>query len=170
MPDAASISAPPQQSDPNPAATDKPSRAGRLLSLVRKLIDYAKELAVTFQQRGAIDPGLATYRFPNQPYPPRSSHTSPVACGAPRRSKPGASVAPPPGCENNPGPLPLHLSGNRAAPTRPARQRRSPAPHWPTCPHRSRSPPKSAADPSAPSSPNLPRPRHHAQPSAVAGN
>jgi hypothetical protein len=63
MPDAASISAPPQQSDPNPAATDKPSRAGRLLSLVRKLIDYAKELAVTFQQRGATDPGLATYRF-----------------------------------------------------------------------------------------------------------
>jgi hypothetical protein len=60
----AAASIPPNsQPDPNPAATDKPSRAGRLLDLVRKLIDYAKELAVTFQQRGTTDPSPHTYRF-----------------------------------------------------------------------------------------------------------
>jgi hypothetical protein len=38
---------------PNPATLgeDKPSRFGRLLDLVRKLIDYGKELATTLQQR-----------------------------------------------------------------------------------------------------------------------
>jgi hypothetical protein len=33
-----------------PASTTEPSRAGRLLSLVRKLIDYGKELAATLRQ------------------------------------------------------------------------------------------------------------------------
>jgi len=41
------------QTTPNPADTDKPSRAGILLGLVRKLIDYGKELAATLRQRGA---------------------------------------------------------------------------------------------------------------------
>jgi hypothetical protein len=37
-----------------PAATDQPSRAAHLLGLVRRLIDYAKDLAAAFQQPGAI--------------------------------------------------------------------------------------------------------------------
>jgi hypothetical protein len=39
----------------NPAEPPKPSRAGRLLSLVRKLIDYGKELAAILHQRAATD-------------------------------------------------------------------------------------------------------------------
>jgi hypothetical protein len=36
---------------PTAAETDTPTRAGRLLSLVRKLIDYGKELAASLHQR-----------------------------------------------------------------------------------------------------------------------
>jgi hypothetical protein len=43
-----------------PAATDQPSRAGHLLDLVCRLIDYAKDLAATFQQSG-VTTGLADY-------------------------------------------------------------------------------------------------------------
>ena len=38
---------------PTPAEPPNPSRAGRLLSLVRKLIDYGRELAATVRQRVA---------------------------------------------------------------------------------------------------------------------
>jgi hypothetical protein len=38
-----------------PAEQPQPSRAGRLLALVRKLIDYGRELAATVQQRAATD-------------------------------------------------------------------------------------------------------------------
>jgi hypothetical protein len=38
-----------------PAEPPKPSRAGRLLRLVRKLIDYGRELAATLHQRAATD-------------------------------------------------------------------------------------------------------------------
>ena len=83
---AASIPAPPPQPDPNSAATDKPSRAGRLLSLVRKLIDYAKELAVT--SNSAARPAQASPPTASEPaISARSSDASPVACSAPRRSK-----------------------------------------------------------------------------------
>src|SRR5512147_1643622 len=37
---------------PNPAGADQQGPAGRLLNLVRRLIDYGKELAATFQRRG----------------------------------------------------------------------------------------------------------------------
>jgi hypothetical protein len=43
---------PSSQPDPDPAATDKPGRAALLIALVRKLIDYGKELAASLQQRG----------------------------------------------------------------------------------------------------------------------
>src|SRR5271165_1002423 len=36
-----------------PAPTNQPSRAGRLLDLVRKLIDYGRQLATALQQRTA---------------------------------------------------------------------------------------------------------------------
>ena len=38
-----------------PTDQPKPSRSGRLLSLVRKLIEYGRELAATLHQRGADD-------------------------------------------------------------------------------------------------------------------
>ncbi len=39
----------------NRTSTDRPSRAERLLGLVRKLIDYGRELAATLHQRAAAD-------------------------------------------------------------------------------------------------------------------
>ena len=56
MPPAAA-SPPTTQPDP------QPSRAGRLLSLVRKLIDYGKELVATVRQRVASDPIFARTGF-----------------------------------------------------------------------------------------------------------
>ena len=49
MPPAAA-SPPTTQPDP------QPSRAGRLLALVRKLIDYGKELVATIRERVVADP------------------------------------------------------------------------------------------------------------------
>jgi hypothetical protein len=46
-----------------PAPTTEPSRSGRLLELVRKLIDYGRELAATIRQRTAADPIFAKARF-----------------------------------------------------------------------------------------------------------
>jgi hypothetical protein len=46
-----------------PAPTTVPSRSGRLLGLVRKLIDYARELAATIRQRTAADPLFGKGRF-----------------------------------------------------------------------------------------------------------
>ncbi len=39
-----------------PPTVPEPSRAGRLLGLVRKLIEYGKELAATIRQRAVADP------------------------------------------------------------------------------------------------------------------
>jgi hypothetical protein len=39
-----------------PPATPEPSHAGRLLNLVRRLIEYGKELAATIRQRAVTDP------------------------------------------------------------------------------------------------------------------
>jgi hypothetical protein len=49
--------------DPSPASPDTPNRSGRLLALVRKLIDYGKELAHTVRQRVATDPYFARSAF-----------------------------------------------------------------------------------------------------------
>jgi hypothetical protein len=40
----------------NPVAADRPSRMGRLLDLVRKLIDYGREFAETVRARVGADP------------------------------------------------------------------------------------------------------------------
>ncbi|HME26248.1 MAG TPA: hypothetical protein VKI44_33795 [Acetobacteraceae bacterium] len=42
-----------------PAPTTEPSRSGRLLALVRKLIGYGRELAITLRQRTAAEPLFA---------------------------------------------------------------------------------------------------------------
>src|SRR5689334_6021863 len=43
---------------PDPAAAEQPSRSGRLLNLVRKLIDYGRQLAASLQQ-GTLTTDLA---------------------------------------------------------------------------------------------------------------
>jgi len=48
----AAAALPTSRPQPDPAATDKPSPASRILNLVRKLIDYGRELAATFQRSG----------------------------------------------------------------------------------------------------------------------
>jgi hypothetical protein len=48
---AETTSATPTSPGPTPAGTDTPTRAGRLLGLLRKLIDYGKELAASLHQR-----------------------------------------------------------------------------------------------------------------------
>jgi hypothetical protein len=50
-------------SDPASASADRPSRLGRLLGLVRKLIDYGKELAGTVRRRACTDPHFARCAF-----------------------------------------------------------------------------------------------------------
>src|SRR5271157_4975159 len=46
-----------------PAPTTQLSRSGRRLNLVRKLIDYGKELTATIRERTATEPLFATIRF-----------------------------------------------------------------------------------------------------------
>jgi hypothetical protein len=46
-----------------PTPTTEPSRSGRLLDLVRKLIDYGRELAATIRQRTATDVTSTMIRF-----------------------------------------------------------------------------------------------------------
>ena len=46
-----------------PAPTTEPSRSARLLDLIRKLIDYGRELAATIRQRTAADPIFAKCCF-----------------------------------------------------------------------------------------------------------
>jgi hypothetical protein len=57
MPATAAPSQPTTQPDP------QPSRSGRLLSLIRKLIDYGTALAATVRQRVAADPSFARTGF-----------------------------------------------------------------------------------------------------------
>jgi hypothetical protein len=60
----AAPTAPDAATPPKPAGSDKESRVGRLISLVRKLIDYGKELAATFQRSGTdTNPITHTCRF-----------------------------------------------------------------------------------------------------------
>jgi hypothetical protein len=46
-----------------PTPTTEPTRSGRPLTLVRKLIDYGRELAITIRQRIATEPIFAKARF-----------------------------------------------------------------------------------------------------------
>ncbi len=60
---AAQAPAPPIEPDPARVAPAMPAALGRVLSLVRKLIDYGKQLAATVQQRAAA-PGFALFAKP----------------------------------------------------------------------------------------------------------
>ena len=53
----AAVTAPTTQ--PHPASADQPSHSGRLLNLVRRLIDHGKQLAASFQQ-GTLTNDLAS--------------------------------------------------------------------------------------------------------------
>jgi hypothetical protein len=60
---AANVPDPVTQPEPAPAGEDEPSRFRRVLNLVRKLIDYGKELATTLQRPSATA-DLATVTLP----------------------------------------------------------------------------------------------------------
>ncbi len=60
MTDAPTATTPDAQPDPNPPGAAKESRVGRLLALVRKLIDYGRELATTLHGR---DPATHARHF-----------------------------------------------------------------------------------------------------------
>jgi hypothetical protein len=59
----AQATAPTRDPDPPRAGTDTPGRIGRVLLLVRKLIDYGRQLAATVQQRAAA-PGFTFFARP----------------------------------------------------------------------------------------------------------
>jgi hypothetical protein len=59
----AQVAAPTTAPDPPRAAIAMPAAIGRVLSVVRKLIDYGKQLAATVQQRAAA-PGFALFARP----------------------------------------------------------------------------------------------------------
>jgi hypothetical protein len=63
MSDAPTAPTTPIQNGPNPAGAGVPAGLGRVLSLVRKLIDYGKQLVGTAQQRAAR-PGFAHFAKP----------------------------------------------------------------------------------------------------------
>jgi hypothetical protein len=64
MPDAANTPDPTSQSASWPASTDRRGNLARLLGLVRKLIDYGKDLATAVRERGLTDrPAGASARF-----------------------------------------------------------------------------------------------------------
>jgi hypothetical protein len=48
---------------PTPLPETEPGRSGRLLALIRKLIDYGRELATTIRQRADADPGFTRRCF-----------------------------------------------------------------------------------------------------------
>ena len=50
-------------SHPDPAAADQPSHVGRLLTLVRKLIDYGRQLTTALHQRSFASSAAATSAF-----------------------------------------------------------------------------------------------------------
>jgi len=54
-PPTTALTNPPDPQPHRPAPGDAPSRTGRLLGLIRKLIDYGKELAGTLQQRPSAE-------------------------------------------------------------------------------------------------------------------
>src|ERR1700722_11702291 len=60
MPDARTATTPDAPPDPNPPGAAKESRVGRILALVRKLIDYGRELATTLHGR---DPATHSRHF-----------------------------------------------------------------------------------------------------------
>ena len=155
-------SAPTTNPDPARAAPTMPAALGRVLSLVRKLIDYGRQLAGTVQQRAAA-PGFVLFARPfgtadlavilariadglrratalearlcQRAARGRDLTPSPVREPAACGPRPARQVAPP---DAQPNPSP---------PTTP-RTRASPA-----CPRKRKSPPRCVAARSAPSSP-----------------
>ena len=140
--------APTPHPDPPRASAAMPAALGRILSLVRKLIDYGRQIASTVHQRAAA-PGFARSPDPSAPpISPSSSPASPMACAAPRRWKPALPTRrPQPGPHANARPRARHR-GPRPAPAvstagRPARAparrpHRGPTPHPPAHGRRNR--------------------------------
>jgi hypothetical protein len=88
--------------DRQATGTDGPTSTGRLLRLVRALIDYGRQLATTLQQRTAATNLTDITRNFGTMTSGKSSRASPAACSAPPRSKPGSTGACPLGAARKP--------------------------------------------------------------------
>src|SRR5271165_2305845 len=115
-------------SDPAATPVASPvSRFRRVLDVVRKLIDYGKELATTLQQRAATDLAAVTFPF----------GTRDISLILARITRGRLHHPDPPGRQRN-----VHRVRRGRKP--PGRPRRPTTLVSPSCPHRSRSPPKHA--------------------------
>jgi hypothetical protein len=87
-----------------------------LLDLVRKLIDYGKELAGNLHQRVAENPYFAVFNYATNTSR-WSWHGSPAACCAPPHSKKDWPASPPDpaGSPSTPGPRSNGSNGSNAS-------------------------------------------------------
>ena len=165
---AATTNQPPAQ-PPDPG---QPSRFARLLNLVRKLIDYGKELAATLQQQqrtpttdlaavtrpfGTSDIGLILARIARGLLWANALEARVVQMAGRPEPPPAPDRAPHPACA-------AHPPASTARAHRRARPASRPPPHVRTDRRRGPPPPDRRRH-----CRHLPRPRHPAEPSAVAG-
>jgi hypothetical protein len=127
-----------------PDPPTQPSRSANLLCLVRKLIDYGRELAATIRQRAFTDPGPVIFCFGTADVAQilarisRGLHRANALEARLLRNADRLDAAP-------------RGAASPGKPPRPPRTKPTPASH--TCRPRSRLPQKSAASRSARSSP-----------------
>ena len=132
-----------------PTPTTEPSRSGRLLDLVRKLIDYGRELAATIRQRTATDPTFVKARFGTIDLVVILAR---IIRGLLRAEALEARVLRR-AAHLDAGPRPAGARSAAKAPAVPRPAAETDPRSRPACPPRSRSRPRSAAGRSAPSSP-----------------
>jgi hypothetical protein len=153
MPDARTATTPDAPPDPNPPGAAKESRVGRILALVRKLIDYGRELATTLHGRdpatharhfGTSDIALILVRITQGLHRARALEERLVR-NATRLDAP-----------HRPQPTPTQHKPRTTQPTGTAATPDGPVPgltRGSACPRPSRSPHRSVVARSAPSSP-----------------
>jgi hypothetical protein len=138
--------------DPSRASTDTPTRLGRVVSLVRKLIDYGKQLAATVQQRAGA-PGFA---FLARPFGTADLAVilARITCGLRRRVLEARLCKRASGRDLTVAPIRLPAIRAPGASTEASAARPSPPKTRasPACPPKRKSPPRCVAAQSAPSS------------------
>ena len=143
--------------DAHRADGDVPGAISRVLGVLRRLIDYGKQLTGTMQQH-ATAPGFALFAAPSAlPIWRSSSTASPAACAGPQRWRSALCRHAARGNDLKRAPIRCPPQGGRA-PHATGRAARIPAanptrgPPLARLPTEEKSPPKCAAAPSAPSS------------------
>ena len=137
---------------PDPATADQPSPSARLICLVRKLIDYGRQLAASFQQRTInTEVAGATSAFGTKDI---AQILARITRGLLRATALEASLVRGTACLDTPTRQPAaSTQRGRVPPSRPPRTPTSPMPVSSASPRRRRSRPRSAAARPAPSSP-----------------